>query len=76
MPKISVLTRKAYGGAYIVMSSKNLKGDVNYSWPTGEVAVMGRRGRGQRHPPKRAERVGPADRAPREAGCRTTATSS
>ena len=41
VPKISVLTRKAYGGAYIVMSSKNLRGDVNYAWPTGEVAVMG-----------------------------------
>ena len=44
VPKISVLTRKAYGGAYIVMSSKNLRGDVNYSWPTGEVAVMGAEG--------------------------------
>ena len=44
VPKISILTRKAYGGAYIVMSSKNLKGDVNYSWPTGEVAVMGAEG--------------------------------
>ena len=44
VPKISVLTRKAYGGAYIVMSSKTLKGDVNYSWPTGEVAVMGAEG--------------------------------
>ena len=41
VPKISVLTRKAYGGAYIVMSSKNLKGDVNYAWPAAEVAVMG-----------------------------------
>ena len=41
VPKISVLVRKAYGGAYIVMSSKNLKGDVNYAWPTAEVAVMG-----------------------------------
>ena len=41
VPKVSVLTRKAYGGAYIVMSSKNLRGDINYSWPTGEVAVMG-----------------------------------
>ena len=41
VPKISVLTRKAYGGAYIVMSSKNLTSDVNFSWPTGEVAVMG-----------------------------------
>ena len=41
VPKISVLTRKAYGGAYIVMSSKGLRGDVNYAWPTGEIAVMG-----------------------------------
>ena len=44
VPKISVLTRKAYGGAYVVMSSKNLKGDINYSWPTGQVAVMGAEG--------------------------------
>ena len=44
VPKISVLIRKAYGGAYIVMSSKNLRGDVNYAWPTGEVAVMGAEG--------------------------------
>lgn len=41
VPKISVLTRKAFGGAYIVMSSKNLHGDVNFAWPTGVVAVMG-----------------------------------
>ena len=44
VPKVSILIRKAYGGAYIVMSSKNLRGDVNYSWPTGEVAVMGAEG--------------------------------
>ena len=44
VPKISVLTRKAYGGAYIVMSSKGLRGDVNYAWPTGQVAVMGAEG--------------------------------
>jgi propionyl-CoA carboxylase beta chain len=44
VPKISVIIRKAYGGAYIVMSSKNLKGDINYSWPTGELAVMGAEG--------------------------------
>ena len=44
MPKISVLIRKAYGGAYIAMSSKNLKGDINYAWPTGQVAVMGAEG--------------------------------
>jgi acetyl-CoA carboxylase carboxyltransferase component len=41
VPKISVITRKAYGGAYIVMSSKNLRGDINYAWPTAEIAVMG-----------------------------------
>ena len=41
VPKISVITRKAYGGAYDVMSSKHLRGDVNLAWPTAEIAVMG-----------------------------------
>ena len=41
VPKISVLTRKAYGGAYIVMSSKHLRGDINLAWPSAEIAVMG-----------------------------------
>lgn len=41
VPKISVLVRKAYGGAYIVMSSKHLRGDVNLAWPSAEIAVMG-----------------------------------
>jgi propionyl-CoA carboxylase beta chain len=41
VPKITVITRKAYGGAYIVMSSRHLRSDVNYAWPTGEIAVMG-----------------------------------
>ncbi len=44
MSKITVITRKAYGGAYCVMSSKHLRGDLNYSWPTGEIAVMGAKG--------------------------------
>lgn len=44
VPKISVITRKAYGGAYVVMSSKGLRGDINYAWPTAEVAVMGPEG--------------------------------
>ncbi|MEM9880909.1 MAG: carboxyl transferase domain-containing protein, partial [Pseudomonadota bacterium] len=44
VPKITVITRKAYGGAYVVMSSKHLKADVNYAWPTSEVAVMGAKG--------------------------------
>ncbi|MCC6383151.1 MAG: acyl-CoA carboxylase subunit beta [Dehalococcoidia bacterium] len=41
VPKVAVILRKAYGGAYIVMSSKHLRGDTNFAWPTGEVAVMG-----------------------------------
>uniref|UniRef100_A0A4W3J156 Propionyl-CoA carboxylase beta chain, mitochondrial n=1 Tax=Callorhinchus milii TaxID=7868 RepID=A0A4W3J156_CALMI len=44
VPKITVITRKAYGGAYDVMSSKHLRGDLNYAWPTAEVAVMGAKG--------------------------------
>ncbi len=44
VPKITVITRKAYGGAYCVMSSKHLRTDINYSWPTGEIAVMGSKG--------------------------------
>jgi len=44
VPKITVITRKAYGGAYIVMSSKHLWGDVNYAYPTAEIAVMGPEG--------------------------------
>jgi propionyl-CoA carboxylase beta chain len=41
VPKVTVITRKAYGGAYDVMSSKHVRGDINYAWPTAEVAVMG-----------------------------------
>jgi propionyl-CoA carboxylase beta chain len=44
VPKISVITRKAYGGAYIVMNSKHLKGDINYAWENAEIAVMGAEG--------------------------------
>jgi len=44
VPKITVITRKAYGGAYDVMSSKHLRGDVNLAWPTAEIAVMGPKG--------------------------------
>ncbi|MCQ2201004.1 MAG: acyl-CoA carboxylase subunit beta [Bacteroidales bacterium] len=44
VPKVTVILRKAYGGAYIVMSSKHLRGDVNYAWPTAEIAVMGPKG--------------------------------
>jgi propionyl-CoA carboxylase beta chain len=41
VPKVTVITRKAYGGAYDVMSSKHVRGDLNFAWPTAEIAVMG-----------------------------------
>ena len=44
VPKVTVITRKAYGGAYDVMASKHLRGDVNLAWPTAEIAVMGPKG--------------------------------
>jgi propionyl-CoA carboxylase beta chain len=44
VPKVTVITRKAYGGAYDVMSSKHLRGDMNYAWPGAEIAVMGAKG--------------------------------
>ena len=44
IPKVTVITRKAYGGAYDVMSSKHLRGDVNFAWPSAEIAVMGSKG--------------------------------
>ena len=56
VPKVTVITRKAYGGAYDVMSSKHLRGDVNYAWPTAEIAVMGAEGRGGDHLPRRRRR--------------------
>ncbi|MBH0240034.1 acyl-CoA carboxylase subunit beta [Methylobrevis albus] len=44
VPKVTVITRKAYGGAYDVMASKHIGGDINYAWPTAEIAVMGAKG--------------------------------
>jgi propionyl-CoA carboxylase beta chain len=44
VPKITIITRKSYGGAYCVMNSKHIRGDVNYAWPTAEIAVMGPKG--------------------------------
>ena len=44
VPKVTVITRKAYGGAYCVMSSKHIRTDVNFAWPTAEIAVMGPEG--------------------------------
>ena len=62
VPRISIITRKAYGGAYVVMNSKSIGADLAYAWPTAELAVMGSAGRGR-------------DRAPaRPRGRRTTPT--
>ena len=44
MPKVTVVTRKAYGGAYCVMASKHIRTDANFAWPTAEIAVMGPEG--------------------------------
>lgn len=44
VPKVTIITRKAFGGAYCVMSSKHLRGDINYAWPTAQIAVMGAKG--------------------------------
>ncbi len=44
VPKVTLITRKAYGGAYDVMASKHLRGDINFAWPTAEIAVMGAKG--------------------------------
>ena len=64
VPKITVITRKAYGGAYIVMNSKHLKGDVNYAWANAEIAVMGPKGaveiifrEDSKDPKRKAEKV-------------------
>jgi len=64
VPKITVITRKAYGGAYDVMASKHLRGDLNYAWPTAEIAVMGAKGaveiifrKENGHPERIAERT-------------------
>ncbi|MEO1239973.1 MAG: acyl-CoA carboxylase subunit beta [Pseudomonadota bacterium] len=63
VPKVTLITRKAYGGAYVVMASKHLRGDFNYAWPTAEIAVMGAKGaveilyRGETDPEAVAERT-------------------
>ena len=76
VPKVTVITRKAYGGAYDVMGSKHLGGDLNLAWPTAQIAVMGAPGAvnillppGTRHRPRitdelRARRRPPSTRTP------------
>ena len=58
VPKVTVITRKAYGGAYDVMASKHIRADVNYAWPTAQIAVMGREGRNGNPVPLRTGRCG------------------
>ena len=58
VPKITVITRKAYGGAYDVMASKHIRADYNVAWPTAEIAVMGAAGRRQDDLPARDRRSG------------------
>jgi len=69
VPKVTVITRKAYGGAYDVMSSKHLRGDVNFAWPSAEIAVMGPKGAVEII--FREEKNDPAKIAAREAEYRT-----
>ena len=57
VPKITVITRKAYGGAYDVMTSKHMLADFNFAWPTGRGRRDGPRGRGQHHLPPRHRRA-------------------
>jgi acetyl-CoA carboxylase carboxyltransferase component len=61
VPKVTIILRKAYGGAYCVMSSKHLRGDINYSWPTGEIAVMGASGAVEVLMAKEAKAIGTDD---------------
>ncbi len=70
VPKLTVITRKAYGGAYDVMSSKHIRGDLNFAWPIGRDGRHGARRRGQHHLPQRAQGSRGPGRAARRAGGR------
>ena len=72
VPKITVITRKAYGGAYDVMASKHLLADFNFAWPTRGGRGHGPRGRGEHHLPPRHRAVADARRAPRRSSSTTT----
>ena len=76
VPKMTVITRKAYGGAYCVMSSKHIRTDVNFAWPTAEIAVMGPEGRGQHPLPARARSGGGPGRRSGRCGSPSSARSS
>ena len=68
VPKVTVITRKAYGGAYCVMSSKHIRTDVNFAWPTAEIAVMGPEGAVNILYKREIETARRSGRAAREAG--------
>jgi acetyl-CoA carboxylase carboxyltransferase component len=55
-PLVTIITRKAYGGAFDVMASKEIGADMNYAWPTAQIAVMGAKGAVENHLPRRLER--------------------
>ncbi len=76
VPKVTVITRKAYGGAYCVMSSKHLRTDVNFAWPTAEIAVMGAEGAVNVLYRREIEQAGGSGRRARRATSPSTATSS
>ena len=70
VPKLTVITRKAYGGAYDVMSSKHIRGDMNFAWPTAEIAVMGAEGAVEHH--LRTRSPAPTIRTPSARGWSTS----
>ncbi len=76
VPKITVITRKAYGGAYCVMGSKHLRTDVNLAWPTAEIAVMGAGRRGQHRLSPRTRLGRRSRRRPHAQNSKSSATAS
>ena len=76
VPKVTVITRKAYGGAYCVMSSKHIRADVNFAWPTAEIAVMGPEGAVNILYKREIETARRSRRAARRSRSRSTARSS
>ena len=78
VPKVTVITRKAYGGAYCVMASKHIRTDVNFAWPTAEIAVMGPEGAVnilyKRELDKAADPAGGARRAASPSSARSSRT--
>ncbi len=76
VPKISIVTRKAIGGAYVAMSSKQMRTDLAFAWPTAQIAVMGAEARGARALPRGRRRAPPTRRRARPSSSPTTGRSS